>query len=217
MTGQENRINDALRALGEEHRMGMVSGEEYRARRRGLLESWGERDVTTSPTGIARRTGTTTGSRTAPNPASAARVAKSAGKSRAGPAVTAAIVVIGLAAAYLFGYPRAAPEPVAAPVAQPPPPRNAALRAVVASAGEFLKRNRWEQADLDLFAADWAALPSTERTVALQEPALKLLRHELEQNIQTERQALAPDADAGQRQRLERLMQFARQLDGEAL
>src|SRR5688572_25706096 len=45
----EARINDALKQLGEEFRLGMVQPEEYRSRRRLLLESWHERDVTTSP------------------------------------------------------------------------------------------------------------------------------------------------------------------------
>ena len=45
MSGHEARINDALKTLGEEYRLGMVAAEEYRSRRRMLLESWGERDV----------------------------------------------------------------------------------------------------------------------------------------------------------------------------
>ena len=52
----EARINEALRQLGEEHRLGMVQPEEYKARRRLLIEAWNEKEVTTSP-GSLRKAG----------------------------------------------------------------------------------------------------------------------------------------------------------------
>lgn len=36
----EARINEALKALADEHRFGGVSAEEYRARRRAILACW---------------------------------------------------------------------------------------------------------------------------------------------------------------------------------
>jgi len=56
MAGQEARINDALKQLGEEYRLGMVQGVEYRARRKLLVDSWGERDVTTAPRSLKSAT-----------------------------------------------------------------------------------------------------------------------------------------------------------------
>jgi hypothetical protein len=49
MTDRERRINEALKHLGEEFRRGLLDQQEYRVRRRRLVDSWSEHDVTTSP------------------------------------------------------------------------------------------------------------------------------------------------------------------------
>jgi hypothetical protein len=222
MASQENRLNDALRHLGEEFRLGMVSPEEYRARRRLLLESWGERDVTTSPSSLKRGTGTT-----APNPAPLHSFATPAG-TKAAPAARAPlgwmlgmVLLLALALAggayWLQTPPRPAPAGAAQiAITKPPPARSAGVIALAQSATEFLDRNRWEAADLDAFSQQWRALPAAERHAARHEPAIRSLRHELEQNIRAETLALSANAqpDAEQQGRLNGLLQFARELDG---
>ncbi len=219
-TRQENRINDALRTLGEEFRMGMVAVEEYRVRRRGLLESWGERDITTSPgSSIAKKPSESRPTQTR-TPIAAAPAVRSAPGPASSPVrpfligAAAAAILLGAGAYWYFKH---SPKPGASATSPVPVPvpvqRSAELIAITQAAAEFLDRNRWEPEDLAAFAQSWHALPAPQQAAARQEPSLKSLRHELEQNIQAESQALNPDADTLQRRRLDSLVQFARELD----
>jgi hypothetical protein len=48
MNEQERRINQGLRALDEAHRMGRIGREDYRARRRALLNGFNDSDGVTA-------------------------------------------------------------------------------------------------------------------------------------------------------------------------
>jgi hypothetical protein len=202
----EARINDALKQLGEEYRLGMVQPEEYRARRRMLLESWNERDVTTSPGSLK--------SKLASLPPSQGVAAKAGDKN------TPKLILIGLAvlvaiaaSAYLtFGPKQAAVvAPAAAPAAPPP---SAAVLAARKAAEDFLALNAWEPAQVEAVLQQWRALSPYDRVRAREEPAIRTLRYKLDQNIQAESQLVSPDASPEDRQRLDLLVRFAEELDG---
>lgn len=54
MTERERNANQSLRALDEAHRLGRISREEYRSRRRHLLGALRESHVVTARNAIAR-------------------------------------------------------------------------------------------------------------------------------------------------------------------
>lgn len=225
MSGHEARINDALKSLGEEYRLGMVALEEYRSRRRMLLESWGERDATTAPGSNAMRGIATTS--TNPAPASRLRsaapsptsVADAPAAEKRNPAFLIAAITAALVAVagtwYVMSHRAAAPAthsmrsaaPAAAPLGE-------AAVAIKQSADEFLARNSWDPAPIDAFLVQWTALTPEDRALALEEPSLRTLRYELEQNLTAETQLVAPDAPAEQRVRLDALTRFKQQLGG---
>jgi hypothetical protein len=208
----EARINDALKTLGEEFRLGMVQPEEYRARRRLLLESWNELEVTTSPGSL----------RSLPphTPPAAKRVAAPALDERNTPRM----VLIGLtvavafaASAWLTFGPKKTPltsvaQPAPAVPAQAPP--NAQVLAARKAAEDFLTLNAWEQGPVDAMLAQWRQLSQEDRARAREEPAIRTLRFKLDQNIQAESQLVAPDASPEDRARLDLLTRFAEELDG---
>lgn len=209
----EARINDAMRQLGEEFRLGMVQPEEYRSRRRMLIESWYERDVTTSPGSLRA---------TFPAPESA----PTAWRPAAAPAPTANVprlvliglaVVVGIAVSawLVFGAKKpAAPEATPAAVIPALPPASAQVLAVRKAAEDFLVANAWEQAQVDLLLEHWRRLSPEDRARAREEPAVRTLRFKLDQNLQAEAQLVAPDAPAEDRVRLDLLTRFAEELDG---
>lgn len=209
MSGHEARINDALKQLGEEFRLGMVQAEEYKSRRRLLLESWGEIDATTSPGSLRART-TTTAQNAAP-------VRGAAGAPARRPPI-AAFVAIGLVVVAAGGWfawsmqggARPAAPPVAA--AEPLTPQ---VTAAVKAADDFLAANAWDAALIETFLARWRALPAEQRAKASEQPSLRTLRYKLDQNIEAERLLVGADAPPEARERLALLEGFARELAGE--
>lgn len=202
--GQEARINEALRRLGDEFRLGMVPEEEYRKRRRLLLESWGERDVTTVP-GTMR-------TRPAPAPAPAAKTATSPAHRRLGTGFAVLVLLAaGAYAALQFGRPARAPDVQSAAAAVVV--RSAQLGIVMRSADEFVSQNQWGQAETDAFLGQWRSLSADERVQARAEPAYRTLRHKLAQNIQAESQVADGGNPPAQTERIARLQQFAAELD----
>lgn len=206
----EARINDALKQLGEEFRLGMVQPEEYRSRRRLLLESWYERDVTTSPGSLRSALPPPSAM---PQPAPAAPAADNMPK-----LVLAGLAfVVGIAASawVVFGSKKPAAEQ-AAPVAATPalPPASAQVLAVRRAAEDFLAANAWEQAQVDPLLEQWRQLSPEDRARAREEPAVRTLRFKLDQNLQAEAQLVAPDAPPEDRARLDLLTRFAEELDG---
>jgi hypothetical protein len=204
----EARINDALRQLGEEYRLGMVQPEEYRARRRMLLDSWYERDVTTSPgslraVNLPQRTPPTT-----------KRVAAQVEDKNTSKLVLIGLAVaIGIAAsAYVTFAPKKLPtvSPDATPM-QPPP--NAAVLAARKTVDEFLTLNAWEPAQIEALLEQWRMLSPVDRARAREEPAVRSLRYKLDQNIQAEAQLVPPGAPPEDRLRLDLLTRFAQELD----
>ena len=203
----EARINDALKQLGEEHRLGMVQPEEYRSRRRMLFESWHEKEVTTSP-GSLRAAGFST---IPPGKKKAIAPAKSN---------TPKLVLIGLAVAVAIavsGYftfaPRGAQDGAAAALPPPPAPLSAQVQAARKAAEDFLAADAWDAAPVEALLARWRELSPEDRARAREEPAVRTLRYKLDQNIQAESQLVAPDAPPEERQRLELLTRFATELD----
>lgn len=215
MTGQttghhEARINDALKQLGEEFRLGMVKAEEYRARRRAIVESWGEVDATTSP-GSLRRTVPGAGSA---RPAGVAAAAPAVAK-KPGVLVIAAIAIAVLGAGAYFVLKSAARPPAMAPVpGAAPKALSPGVVAIGKAADAFVAANSFERQAIDAFVAQWQALSDADRAQALQEPPLRTLRYKLDQNIQAESQLVAPDAPPEARARLTLLEDFARSLGG---
>jgi len=209
----EARINDALKQLGEEFRLGMVQPEEYRSRRRLLLESWHELEVTTSP-GSLRSLPPHVPSK---GPVAAAPMAEPARKFPV--LVVIGIVVAAAFAASAYLSVRAKPAPVqapateAAPAAAALPPPSPQVLAVRKAAEDFLLVNAWEQGPVDALLEQWRQLSPEDRARAREEPALRTLRFKLGQNLESEAQLVAPDAPPEDRQRLELLTRFAQELD----
>lgn len=204
----EGRINDALKQLGEEYRLGMVQPEEYRARRRLLLESWHERDVTTSP-------GSLKSGRTATRPPPVQRVAaKAEDRNLPKLALIGMAVAAGIAAsAYVMFAAKKPPE--LAPVTLPPQaPPSAAVLATRKAVEDFMVLNAFEPAQVEAVLEHWRGLSPGDRVRAREEPAIRTLRYKLDQNIQAESQLVAPDASPEDRQRLDLLVRFAQELDG---
>lgn len=204
----EARINDALRQLGEEHRLGMVQPEEYRSRRRMLIESWHELEVTTSP-GSLRAAGFSTippGGRKALAPARSGNTPRLV---LIGLAVAVAIAVSG----YFTFAPRDAQDSAASVALPAPEPMSPQVLAARKAAEDFLAANTWEAAPVEALLAQWRQLSPGDRVRAREEPALRTLRHQLDQNIQAESQLVGPDAPAEDRQRLDLLTRFAEELD----
>ena len=223
---QENRINDALKQLGEEYRLGMVSAEEFRGRRRALLQSWGDRDATTSPSALPRKASTTQVNPDRGKGGPGAMPSPLQGKS--GKGLLAGGLVLLLAAgvgAYFVFKKRPSATAASSTAAAPIIKRSPELLAVMRAATEFRSRNRWEAEDTDGFLSLWRALTPSDQVIARQEPSLQSLRYELEQNIQAEAQAMAtpagvaPSANdtppaSAQQERLDRLRAFALALTG---
>jgi len=211
----EARINDALRQLGEEFRLGMVQPVEYRARRRLLFESWNELEVTTSP-GSLRAHGLSTmppGKKTA---IPAAVPPKDTSKDTPKLVLIGIAVTFGIVASAYFTFgPKKPPGVVAAPVATAPapPPPSAQVLAARKAVENFLMVNAWEQEPVDTVLAQWRQLSPDDRDRAREEPAIRTLRFKLDQNIQAEAQLVAPDAPPEDRQRLDLLTRFAEELD----
>ena len=201
----EARINDALKQLGEEYRLGMVQPEEYRARRRMLLESWNERDVTTSPGSLKGKLPLL--------PPTQRAAAQADDKNTPKLVLIGLAVLVGIAAsAYLTFGPKKAP--VVAPATVPAlPPASAAVLSARKAAEDFLALNAWEPAQVEIVLEQWRALSADDRVRAREEPALRTLRYKLDQNIQAESQLVSPDASPEDRQRLELLQRFAQELD----
>lgn len=208
----ETRINEALRALGEEFRMGMVGAEEYRARRRVLIGSWGERDVTTSPRSLRSAPAPATAQMPVQRDPRAAPLPAPARRWGAVPAIATGVALIAAAAAGYGVWQRqhapALPTMADAPVAAAPE-----IAAIREAADAFVARNDWDPQALDEFLARWRSVPAALRAEARATPALRTLRHALQQNIEAESQLVAPDATADQRQRLDALTHFAQELD----
>jgi len=201
----EARINDALKQLGEEYRLGMVQPEEYRARRRMLLETWNERDVTTSPGSLKSKLPLLPPIQRAAAQADDKNLPKLI-------LIGLAVLVAIAASAYLTFAPKQAP--VAAPAAVPAlPPPSAAVLAARKAAEDFLALNAWEPAQVEIVLGQWRALSADDRVRAREEPALRTLRYKLDQNIQAESQLVAPEAPPEDRQRLDLLVRFAQELD----
>jgi len=202
----EARINDALKTLGEEFRLGMVQPEEYRARRRMLLESWNERDVTTSP-------GSLRSAKLPPRGPPTKRVAEQV-QARNTPKVVliGVAVTIGIvASAYVTFAPKKAD--VTAPAVAVEPPPSAAVLAARKAAEDFLTANAWEPAPVEALLEQWRLLSPADRARAREEPAIRTLRYKLDQNIQAESQLVSPDASPEDRQRLDLLTRLAQELD----
>lgn len=206
----EARINDALKQLGEEFRLGMVQAEEYRRRRRALFESWNERDVTTSPGSLrAAGFGGTI-------PPGQQKVLAKDPKNPVKLVLIGVAVVAGIAASAYFTFgKRGAPAPEAAPVATAPPasPQVIAMRK---AAEDFLLANAWEQGPVEAVLTQWRELSSDDRARAREEPAMRTLRFKLDQNLAAESQLVSPDAPPEDRQRLDLLTRFAQELDAQS-
>lgn len=204
MSSHEARINDALKQLGEEFRLGMVQAEEYRSRRRALIESWGEIEATTSPGSLRSKTAT------APNRAAAAAAAASTAPARS---LVPVAIIVAIVIAVVAGYFALRPSPPegATPAGEAP---SAAVLAASKAADDFLAGNAWDDAGIGRFLEVWRTLGPADRAEALEQPSLRTLRYKLQQNIQAESQVVAPDAPPEERQRLESLERFARELGG---
>lgn len=213
MSGHEARINDALKQLGEEFRLGMVQAEEYKSRRRLLLESWNERDATTSPGSLRTRTATT--AQNIP----AARTPVAAGPATGRKSPVAAFVAIGLvvlAVGGWFAWTTTGGARPAAPVAPTVEPLSAEVAAVVKAADDFLAANAWDAGAIEVFLARWRTLPPGQKAKAGEQPSLRTLRYKLDQNIEAERLLVGADVPPEARERLALLEGFARELAGEA-
>ena len=201
----EARINEALRQLGEELRLGMVQPEEYRTRRRMLIDSWHEQEVTTSP-GSLRSVGLST----IPPGQRKAFPGGGLGTPKLILIGLGVLVAMAVSAWLTFGGRKAESEVPAPPAAAP---LSAPVQAASKAAEDFLAANAWEAAPIDALLAQWRQLSPEDRAQAREQPAVRTLRFKLDQNIQAESQLVAPDAPPEERQRLDLLMRFAEELD----
>lgn len=201
MANPEARTNAALKRLGEEFRLGMIPAAEYRARRRQVLESWAERETTTSP-GITQRNATRPGDPAAPTPPTRARWM---------PIAAAAVLLLAAGTGVLLFLKGPSPR-ASMPAAPPPAARSPAVAVVTATAERLLAEKRWAEADLAFFLDRWRALSSEERRLAWREPAVRSLRHEAQQAIFA-LEAVAPAAGSAEDAQLQRVLDLVRQLD----
>lgn len=205
MAGQEARINDALKQLGEEYRLGMVQVAEYRSRRKLLVDGWGERDVTTSPrkSKTATATGPALHRPAAPPPAP---------EPRTNPIpmliVGAALLAIAGGAWYVLGH--------KAPTGNVPAiaPMSPAAQAIRKAADDFIRQNAWDADSVNAFVSQWRALDAADRARVADEPEIRTLRYRLDQNIQAEMQLITPDSTPEQRAQLVLLQGFSAALAG---
>jgi len=201
----EARTNAALKRLGEEYRLGMIPAAEYRAKRRQVFESWAEREATTSP-GITQRNVKPSAGTVPPAEPAAGRRGLVIG------AGAVALVLVAGAAWLLLGGrkapPGAAPTEAVAPVPE-------AVQAVADAAGQLVASKRWDAAQVEGFLGRWRALSPDERKAAWSEPAVRSLRDELQQSILA-LEAVAPAAGSDDQAQLQRLVDFARELDQDA-
>ena len=203
----EARINDALRQLGEEYRLGMIQAEEYRARRRLLFEAWNELEVTTSPGSLRKA-----GFGTIP-PGQKRAIAGASPFAQPQVLLAAAAVVVGIVVSgwFIFAPGKGGDAP---DVALPPPVQlSEAVVGARKAAEDFLAVNAWETAPIEALMALWRQLSPEDRAQAREQPAVRTLRFKLDQNIQAESQLVAPDASPEDRQRLDLLTRFAQELD----
>lgn len=204
---QEARINEALRALGEEHRLGMVQAEEYRTRRRLLIEAWHEQEVTTAP-GSLRTAGFST---IPPGVQNAFRDDPRPNASKLVLIGLAVVVAIGVTGYFTFA---SRPADTTAATAEPaPPPLSPQVLAARKAAEDFIAANTWEAGPIEALLARWRQLSPADREQAREQPAVRTLRFKLDQNIQAEALLVAPDAPPEERQRLDLLTRFAEELD----
>lgn len=209
MSGHEARINDALKQLGEEFRLGMVQVAEYRSRRKAIVESWGERDVTTSPRSLKSATAT------APSPRPRAAAAVPPPRKSSMPLLIAGLGLLALAGGGWFMFAKSSSPASGSPKTAAAPLSPQALEARK-SADEFVARNVWDAASIQAFVAQWRALSPEDRARVGDEPALRTLRYRLDQNIQAEMQLITPDTKAAERAQLTLLQDFSRALSGDA-
>jgi hypothetical protein len=205
----EARINDALKKLCEEFHLGMVQGDEYRSRRRRLLENWADRDTTTAP-GMRARAAAPAPAKTAAAPPPPA----AAGAKNLVAVVIAIVVAIILAAAAVMLLRKPAAHPPSATTGAAPGVSREHLAQIRQAAVDFVARNQWEPPNLDEFLGRWHGLSPAEQALARQEPSLRSLRYELQQNIKLAAQMAGAGADEAVKQRLDRLSGFARELEG---
>lgn len=205
MPSHEARINDALKQLGEEFRLGMVQVAEYRARRKAIIDGWGEHEVTTAP----RRSQTATGQAPRPRPVAPPSPPR---KSRT-PLIIAGAALIALVAVgwFVLGRSSAPRGSASQPGAEP---LSESAMAVRAAADEFVARNVWDRESIQAFLAQWQALSPPDRARLQQESAMRTLRYRLDQNIQAEMQLITPDTKPEQRTQLTLLQDFSRALAG---
>lgn len=205
----EARINDALKQLGEEYRLGMVQVVEYRSRRKMLLESWGERDVTTSPRALRAKTPAISAAR---KPAAVAPPKKSAA-----PFVIAAVALVALAAGAWFLLGSGGKAGQANSTNQPGmTPLSAEALTVRKAADDFMVRNVWDADSINAFLKQWRSLSDADRARVGDEPVMRTLRFRLDQNIQAEMQLITPETKPEERVQLTLLQDFLHALTGEA-
>lgn len=211
----ESRVNEALKQLGEEHRLGMVKSEEYRQRRRTLLQKWGEPESTTTPGADFMKSMSTTQTnparRMVPTPVQAP---ESAPRNRAPLWVVGGIAVMVALASTAWVFKKPSADGSGTNPGSASEPRSVELLAVMREANAFRARNSWEAADTEAFLSSWRAMSAEDRRQAQDEPSLQSLRHELEQNLRAERQALELNPDPDAQARLDRLNRFAGELAG---
>jgi hypothetical protein len=188
----------------------MVQLAEYRSRRKMLVDSWGERDVTTSPRSLRVAT-TATGPASRARPGAAAPPAPSKSSM---PLVIAGLAVIALGGGGWFLFSRASAPPPGATQPAAAPMSGQAL-AVRTAADEFVARNVWDAASIQTFIRQWQALSPQDRARLADEPAMRSLRYRLDQNIQAEMQLITPDTKPEDRAQLNLLQEFSRALAGE--
>ena len=203
----EARINDALRQLGEEYRLGMIQADEFRSRRRLLFEAWYETEVTTSP-GSLRAAGFGT------IPPGKKKALPGGTRTNTPKLVLVGLAVaVGIAVSAWFTFGSRSADTASAPVVQPQAPPSPQVLAARKAAEDFLAANVWEPGQVEAMLARWRQLSPEDRARAREEPAVRTLRFKLDQNIQAESQLVAPDAPPEERQRLDMLTRFAEELD----
>lgn len=184
MTDQERAVNQQLHLYGEAYRMGHMSREEYRARRRHVLSMLCNSDSATTPSLLASqaslsRDTNSRASRSLPE-TTAVPVLKSGTFAWKHGLLFAGVIAVLAAVAFWF---MRAPEAEAPAAIAPVVNGGGAVTALDALATRFVDDNRWEPSDINAFLQTWQRADISVRRRALNGTAVQRLRQQIASNL----------------------------------
>lgn len=193
------QINLALRRLDLGRRNGDISRDQFRARRRDLLLSMDERNITTAPGFLHAPSADPLEALSAAEARAVPKAAEPARSRRGTLAAVTVAVLLGLAAGAAWLIWNGARKPAAQSPASPTTAASVGMNADAAPAlaiAARLSSSNWTTADLEAFAADWTRLPAEQQLAVRDDAAVWLLRSEINRRLGELREVQAVDPQA---------------------